>query len=182
MTKDQISIVKSQLREQYRRDRKARFIQDSWSHILNISEFANKKNIASYVSYEYEPDTSDLNEKLIDSGVSLYLPRLLKNNDLEWVKWNGEPANLRRSGKVLEPIGESEIVELDVIITPALHIDRFGSRLGQGGGSYDRALARSKAWKVALVHPGEVTSEPLPVSEFDQKVNAAATPTVVIRF
>ena len=182
MTKDQISIAKSQLREQYRKDRKARFIQDSWSHILNISEFTNKKKIASYISYEYEPTTSDLNKKLIDSGVSLYLPRLLKNKDLEWVKWNGESANLKKSGKVLEPVGESEIVELDVIITPALHIDRFGNRLGQGGGAYDRALAKSNAWKIALVHSGEITSDPLPVSEFDQKVNAAATPTLVVRF
>ena len=107
---------------------------------------------------------------------------MLKNNDLEWVKWNGESANLKKSGKVLEPIGESEIVDLDVIITPALHIDRSGNRLGQGGGSYDRALAKSNAWKIALVHPGEITSEPLPVSEFDQKVNAAATPTLVVRF
>lgn len=182
MNKDQISIAKSQLREQYRKDRKARFFPDSWLHILSISEFENKKKIASYISYEFEPSTSDLNKKLIESGVSLYLPRLLKNNDLEWVKWNGETENLKKSGKVFEPVGESEIVDLDVIITPALHIDRYGNRLGQGGGSYDRALAKSKAWKIALVHPGEITSELLPVSEFDQKVNAAATPTLVVRF
>ena len=182
MTKDQISIAKSQLREQYRKDRKARFMQDSWIHILSISEFLNKKNIASYISYDFEPNTLDLNKKLIESGVTLYLPRLLKNNDLEWVKWNGESVNLKKSGKVFEPIGESELVDLDVIITPALHIDRYGNRLGQGGGSYDRALAKSKAWKIALVHPGEITSELLPVSEFDQKVNAAATPTLVVRF
>jgi 5-formyltetrahydrofolate cyclo-ligase len=182
MTKDQISIAKSQLRDQYRKDRKARFIEESWLHILSISEFTNKKNIASYLSYEFEPNTNDLNKKLIQSGVSLYLPRLLKDNDLEWVKWNGESTNLKKSGKVLEPIGESEIVDLEVIITPALHIDRSGNRLGQGGGSYDRALAKSNAWKIALVHPGEITSEPLPVSGFDQKVDAAATPTMVVRF
>ena len=182
MTKDPISIAKSQLREQFRKDRKARFIQDSWIHILSTSEFENKKKIASYISYEFEPNTLDLNKKLIESGVTLYLPRLLKNNDLEWVKWNGDSVNLKKSGKVFEPVGESEIVDLDVIITPALHIDRSGNRLGQGGGSYDRALAKSKAWKIALVHPGEITSELLPASEFDQKVNAAATPTLVVRF
>ena len=182
MTKDQISIAKSQLREQYRKDRNARFMQDSWLHILSISEFSNKKKIASYISYDFEPNTLDLNKKLIESGVTLYLPRLLKSNDIEWVKWNGESVNLKKSGKVFEPVGESEIVDLDVIITPALHIDRSGNRLGQGGGSYDRALAKSKAWKIALVHPGEITSELLPVSEFDQKVNAAATPTLVVRF
>ena len=182
MTKDQISIAKSQLREQYRQDRKARFIDDSWLHILSISEFVNKKKIASYISFDYEPNTQDLNQKLIASGVWLYLPRLLKNNDLEWVRWNGESINLKKTGKVLEPIGEADLVDLDLIIVPALHVDRTGNRLGQGGGSYDRALARSSAWKIALVHPGEITSEPIPVSEFDQKVDAVATPTMVVRF
>ena len=182
MSTDAISEAKSKLREQYRKERQARFIADSWIHILNISEFQNKLKIASYISYDFEPITSDINKKLIESGVSLYLPRLLKNNDLEWVKWNGQAANLKKSGKVLEPIGESEAVDFDVIITPALHIDRSGNRLGQGGGSYDRVLARSMAWKIALVHPGEITSDPLPVCDFDQKVNAAATPTMVVRF
>jgi 5-formyltetrahydrofolate cyclo-ligase len=63
-----------------------------------------------------------------------------------------------------------------------LHADRTGSRLGQGGGSYDRALAKSKAWKIALLHRGELTSELLPVEEHDQKIDAAATPEIIVRF
>ena len=69
-----------------------------------------------------------------------------------------------------------------VIIVPALHVDRDGNRLGQGGGSYDRALARSDAWKIALLHKGEITNEPLPVEPHDQKVSAAATPEIMVRF
>jgi 5-formyltetrahydrofolate cyclo-ligase len=83
---------------------------------------------------------------------------------------------LKKVGKILEPIGTAVEPKLDVIIVPALHIDRGGNRLGQGGGSYDRTLARSAAWKVALVHPGEITSEALPTNAHDQKVDAAATP------
>lgn len=173
---------KAQLRKQYRQERQDRFTNESWLHILNASEIKDVKNIASYISYEFEPETSDLNKKLIAASKKLFLPRLLKNNDLEWVLWDGSQDKLKKNGKSYEPIGIAENVELEVIIVPALHADRTGSRLGQGGGSYDRALAKSNAWKIALLHRGELTSELLPVEEHDQKVNAAATPEIIVRF
>lgn len=180
----EIANAKSQLREFYRRERKARFIADSWLHVLTAAEFTNSsgKNVASYLSYDFEPSTIDINQKLIELGTNLFLPRKLKNNDLEWVQWLGDEKQLKKVGKLFEPVGRAVDISLDVIIIPALHIDQDGNRLGQGGGSYDRALARTTAWKVALVHPGEITSEPLPTDELDQKVNAAATPSVLIRF
>jgi 5-formyltetrahydrofolate cyclo-ligase len=173
---------KAQLRKQYRKERQDRFTNESWLHILNASEIKDVKNIASYISYEFEPETSDLNKKLIAAGKKLFLPRLLKNNAIEWVLWDGSQDKLKKNGKSYEPIGNAEEIELEVIIVPALHADRTGNRLGQGGGSYDRALAKSKAWKIALLHRGELTSELLPVEEHDQKVNAAATPEIIVRF
>ena len=186
MSKDEkeISNLKSKLRDFYRKERKSRFIGDSWLHILNAVEFSElkNKNIGSYLSYDVEPSTVEVNKQILATGANLFLPRMLKNNDLEWVLWNGDENQLKKVGKFFEPIGDAVDVELDVIIIPALHIDRSGNRLGQGGGSYDRALARTSAWKVALVHTGEITSEPLPTAPFDQRVNAAATPTMLVRF
>jgi len=149
---------KSQLRKQYRKERADRF-------------------------YEFEPETSDLNQRLISAGKTVFLPKVIKDNDLAWVKWDGVTANLKKVGKGYEPIGDAEMdTSLDLIIVPALHVDRAGNRLGQGGGSYDRALAKSKAWSIALLHRGELTSEPLPVEPHDQKVKAAATPEIIVRF
>jgi len=174
---------KSELRKQYRKERADRFIVDSWLHILSAKEFENVKNVGSYISYEFEPETSDLNQRLIASGKSVFLPKVLDNKDLAWVKWSGDIADLKKVGKGYEPIGDEELdVDLEVIIVPALHVDRTGNRLGQGGGSYDRVLARSKAWSIALLHRGELTSEILPVEVYDQKVSAAATPEIIVRF
>jgi 5-formyltetrahydrofolate cyclo-ligase len=180
----EIANSKSQLRDFYRKVRNSRFIADSWLHILGAAEFteSTSKNFASYLSYDVEPSTIDINKQIIQSGANLFLPRVLKNNDLEWVQWSGDEKQLKKVGKIFEPIGVAAEPKLDVIIVPALHIDQDGNRLGQGGGSYDRALARSSAWKVALVHPGEITSEALPTNAFDQKVDAAATPMMLIRF
>ena len=173
---------KSELRKLYRRQRADRFNTESWLHILTASELKNATNIASYISYEFEPETSDINQRLIKDGKKVFLPRLLENNDIQWVSWNGSSENLTKVEKIYEPIGDAVEVELDVIILPALHVDRMGNRLGQGGGAYDRALSRSKAFKIALLHYGELTSEILPIQPHDEKIDAAATPEIIVRF
>jgi 5-formyltetrahydrofolate cyclo-ligase len=173
---------KSELRKLYRRERADRFNTESWLHILSATELKTATNVASYISYEFEPETSDINQRLIEDGKKVFLPRLLENNDIQWVSWNGSLENLTKNEKIYEPIGSAVEVDLDVIILPALHVDRMGNRLGQGGGSYDRALSRSKAFKIALLHYGELTSEILPVQPHDEKVDAAATPEIIVRF
>jgi 5-formyltetrahydrofolate cyclo-ligase len=174
---------KSQLRNRFRKERVDRFTEDSWIHIISANEIQGAKNIATYLSYGYEPKTGDINTALLELGKNLYLPRLKENSDIEWVIWDGSQESLRMNGKIQEPTGAAEEnTNFEVIIVPALHIDRQGNRLGQGGGSYDRVLEKSKAWKIALLHHGEITNEPLPLEPHDQKVSAVATPEIIVRF
>jgi 5-formyltetrahydrofolate cyclo-ligase len=175
---------KSLLRSRFRSERRDRFIEESWLHILDAAEFTGASYVASYYSYGDEPTTADINAELIRRGVRLLLPRLLPDKDLEWVLWDGGENSLATHGKVLEPHGFAfqELSAIQIVIVPALHIDRSGNRLGQGGGSYDRALQKLTAWKIALVHHGEITNEPLPLEDHDQRVNAAATPELIVRF
>ena len=91
----------------------------------------------------------------------------------------------RKRKRLSQPVGEEFHGTIDVVICPALRVDRSGVRLGQGGGSYDRALSSrdaSGAWKVALLHDEEVTSEALPYQSHDIKVDAVALPEIVVRF
>ena len=128
------------------------------------------------------PKTHNINRAVMQDKKVLLLPRLLPNKDLEWVRWDGSDIQLTKNGNVYEPIGEVFSGAIDVVVVPSLHVDRNGNRLGQGGGSYDRALAKLSAWKVALVYAGELTSEEIPVEEHDVKVDAVATPEIVVRF
>ena len=174
---------KQELRIRFRAERSLRDLSESWTHIINSQEFAAAKTIASYISYGDEPQTKDLNEAILKNGKKLLLPRMLKDKSLEWVTWNGDLENLAKSGKILEPKGDSTSgTEIDIVIVPTLHANREGHRLGQGGGSYDRALSQISAWRLGLIYSGELTVEPFPIEAHDMKLDAIATPDLIVRF
>ena len=177
-----INEEKAALRTRYRRERHERYIEHSFEFLADLKEILSSKIIASYISYGDEPDTSALNKKIVESGKVLLLPRVVGEN-LEWISWDGDERKLQRKKKILEPTGNVYTgLPAEVVIVPALRIDRSGFRLGQGGGYYDRYLATTNAWSIGLIHPDEISSEDLPRQEWDIALRAAATPDLVVRF
>jgi 5-formyltetrahydrofolate cyclo-ligase len=137
--------------------------------------------IAAYVSMGTEPGTGPLVEAWHEAGRHCLLPMLQPDNDLDWLRYRGSQSLAPARRGLLEPVGEplglDAIARADVVIVPALAVDRSGWRLGRGGGSYDRALARvpSGTPVIALVYAGEVL-DAVPHDEHDRQVTAAATP------
>jgi 5-formyltetrahydrofolate cyclo-ligase len=75
---------------------------------------------------------------------------------------------------LLEPsgprLGPAAVADAHLVVVPALAVDRTGTRLGRGGGSYDRALARVRAPSVALLYAGELV-DALPAEPHDRRVS-----------
>jgi 5-formyltetrahydrofolate cyclo-ligase len=174
---------KAILRDRARRERSQKFISSNFIVILKAPEIESATTIASYISYEFEPSTVEINEAFLRSGKVVLLPRI-NGDQLEWVRWDGDPANLVTKKKISEPVGQalSDLSQIQAVVVPALRIDQSGFRLGQGGGYYDRALAHMNAWKIGLVYAGELSSEVLPHETHDVPLDAAATPSIVVRF
>ena len=82
----------------------------------------------------------------------------------------------------LKGISQQDLAAIDVVLVPALRMDSEGYRLGQGGGFYDRFLPKVRAWKIGLLHDGELSSQKLPREAHDIRLDAAATPDLIIRF
>jgi len=174
---------KAGLRERAGRERSQKFISSNFNVILKAPEIESATTIASYISYEFEPSTVEINEAFLRDGKVLVLPRI-NGDQLEWVRWNGDPAQLVAKKKILEPAGDPliDLSQIQAIVVPALKIDQSGFRLGQGGGYYDRALKNLNAWKIGLVYAGELSSEVLPHESHDVPLDAAATPSILVRF
>jgi 5-formyltetrahydrofolate cyclo-ligase len=120
---------------------------------------------------------------VISAGKILVLPRI-SGLDLDWIAWDGNVQNLEKRKNLQEPTGPalSDLSTIDLIFVPALRIDRSGYRLGQGGGYYDRALAKISAFSIGLIHPDEIAGQDLPRESFDIPLSAAATPDLTLRF
>lgn len=155
-------------------------------HLAAAPEVRRAATVAAYVSVATEPGTGPLLEELAAAGKRLLLPVLLPDGDLDWAVYDG-PASLApaRLG-LLEPVGPRQgpdaVATADVVLVPALAVDRRGVRLGRGGGSYDRALARIPVgtFVCALLYDDELLEE-VPRADHDRTVTAVVTPSGVSR-
>jgi 5-formyltetrahydrofolate cyclo-ligase len=132
--------------------------------------YSGRPCVAIYRSLPHEPPTEALAEMLHARGAVVLVPETLPDLDLSWHE-------LRADGTEGPALGLTGIAAAQVILTPALAVDHAGTRLGQGGGSYDRALARRRtgAVVVAIVNDQEYAGRPLPHDPHDVRVNAVIT-------
>lgn len=155
--------------------------------MLALPEVSAASTVAAYIARTGEPDTAPLLQELARRGVQVLLPILLPDMDLDWGLDEDARVHSTLTPRLVEPsgrrLGVAGIARADVVVVPALAVDRAGYRLGYGGGCYDRALARARpdAVRVALLHDGELSEEPLPHEPHDQRVQAVATPAGVVR-
>ena len=156
-------------------------------HAVDLA--APGRTVAAYVSVGAEPGTRPLLDALAARGVRVLLPVLLADNDLDWAAYEGAGGLAPAGRGLLEPtgprLGPEAVTEASVVLLPGLAVDRRGLRLGRGGGSYDRVLARlaragARPLLATLLYEDELLDS-LPAEPHDLPVDAAVTPSGVHR-
>lgn len=134
--------------------------------------------VALYAARPGEPGTAGLLAELLASGYEVLLPKLRPTPD--WAAlttpadlvpgWAGIP---HPSGP---PLGPAALGRADVVVVPCLAVGRDGTRLGTGGGWYDRALGHRRAGAAvwALARAEEVFAS-VPTLPHDLPVDAVVT-------
>jgi 5-formyltetrahydrofolate cyclo-ligase len=146
-----------------------------------LPEMQMAGTVAAYFSVGTEPDSRGLIFALWKRGTYVLLPVLQPDGELDWASYEGPDSLGPGPRGLVEPTeprrGVAAVTSADLVVVPALAVDRAGRRLGRGGGSYDRALARvgQSILTVALLYDGEVVDQ-VPVAGHDQPVRAAALP------
>lgn len=150
--------------------------------LLDLPELVTARCVASYVSIGTEPATAELLAHLRSRDVRVLLPVLRADLDLDWAIYDESRPLTRDARGLWTPetpgLGLDAVATADVVVVPALAVGRDGTRLGRGGGSYDRALARVPGGRLvaALLYDGELLPE-VPAEPHDRPVDVAALPS-----
>lgn len=156
-----------------------RLIRD---HVLAMPEAQMTGTVAAYFSVGAEPDTRGLVYALWKRGTYVILPLLRPDGDLDWASYEGPDSLAPGPRGLLEPTepqrGVDAIARAGLVLVPALAVDAHGNRLGRGGGSFDRALARvgPQVPVIAVLHDGELV-EHVPAEPHDRPVGRAVLPS-----
>lgn len=126
--------------------------------------------VCGYVPMRTEPGSVELLAGLRALGATVLVPVTQPDRDLDWAPWLPDAIGA--------PLGVTAIADASVVLVPALAVAADGTRLGRGGGSYDRALARCgpSTLVAALLFEDEVV-DTLPSDAWDRPVGAVVTPS-----
>lgn len=174
---ENVSDAKAKLRSKILSERSSEVADQTaeqfGNNLLDLCRQLSARTVGVYLSFGTEPATDVFIMKAKASGIELAAPRTGPESTMEFAILEG-PTKQSALG-FLQPIGEVvEPEQLDLIIAPALSIDQHGSRLGRGGGFFDRYLENYSGPVVAVVYSQELVAK-LPVEAHDKPVDYVVT-------
>ena len=146
---------------------------------LDFTELKPPLVVSGFHPFKSEVDVLPLLARLTSEGWVTALPIVkAERQPLVFRQWApGEPTVAGVWG-IPMPAEEVPEVEPDVLLVPLLAFDRFGHRLGYGGGFYDRTLAHLRAKKmitaIGIGYAGQEMNL-VPRGGMDQKLDYVLT-------
>lgn len=193
-----IDQEKQQLRKIFKEKRSAltskevaeKSSQISNNFIKNLLPKIYEKNFdkvfAIYISSHQEVCTSEIIQYFIQNKIKFSYPKITQiNHPLDFILFE-ENQNFSANKffpKVLEPVN-GKIIIPDIVILPLLAFDSKLSRLGMGGGFFDRTIEilRTQGSKIiiGLAYDFQALHSLLPTEKTDQRLDFIATETNII--
>jgi len=178
--------TKQNLRVQAKKIRNSLDIQTISSAIarqlIMLDAYKKAKIVAGFYPFGHEVDLRQLYHDLTKKW---HLPRLINDTKITFYPFKSPSKMEKNKYGIHEPACGKELglSEMDIIIAPALMVDKNGHRLGYGKGYYDRFLSKlpEKCLKIVPI-PEELLIESLPIDNFDISVDIAVTQDKIYYF
>ncbi len=147
--------------------------------------FAAARALAAYVaSKDNEVDTRRIIEAAWRRDMAVYVPATAPDHRLTWARLTGWMQLTPGRYGILEPTPalprELAPPSGALCLTPGLAFAHDGTRIGYGGGYYDRFLAAFSGLSVGLAYDGQVYTA-LPAAPYDVPVDMLVTEHAVYR-
>ncbi len=144
-----ISIQKQELRQSLSQKRKALSEQQRQDYSAQIQQYSfdylNNNGVQQLLLYKALAVEVNTDTLLLSKDYDVYVPRMLSNTDMQWVKVDSDTQWKEADFGVLEP-EDGQVWQpsslCTVLLCPLLGFDSHGHRLGMGKGYFDRWLAQ----------------------------------------
>ena len=141
------------------------------------------RRVAVYLSMASELATQPLIAVLRARHIAVFAPAIVRGT-MRFRALDDKPLQRHPLGMLQPRTGIGlRASAMDVVMLPLLGFDAHGTRLGQGGGYYDRALSRCrfKPYRLGLAYAQQQCHQ-LPRAPFDQTLDAVLTERGMQRF
>ena len=178
-------LSKAELRKSARERRKAlansRFAAALAAHAEAL-DLAPGAIVGGYHASGAEADPAALLARLVKQGCHVAFPRV--TGPEQPLSFHLVPdGDVLRPGSfgIPEPLQHWPVVTPSLLLVPLLAFDAKGTRLGQGGGFYDRTLARMSAPAIGIAYAGQEVDF-IPRDAHDRSLAAILTEQGLRRF
>ena len=164
-------------------DERQRMNDDLLQRLYQHPAVKTAQSIAAFCPIGREPNLMPLAEQKQAEGLPVFLPRW--NKTTKEYEMAAATENLPRGPHgAPEPTADAPKASLEqlnatVWLIPGLGFDKAGTRLGRGGGFYDRLLAPIQATLIGVAYHNQLR-ENLPAELHDIRMHDVVTDTVTI--
>lgn len=132
--------------------------------------------VAAYVAVGSEADPTLFAGAARRKGCRLALPHVEdRATPVRFLEWHPDAILADGPYGLSQPHPHAPELIPDIVLTPLVGFDRFGNRLGQGAGHYDRAFAACPtAWRVGVAWSVQEVATLTP-DAWDMSLHAIAT-------
>jgi 5-formyltetrahydrofolate cyclo-ligase len=153
--------------------------------ITHLDKFKEASIVGCYMALPHEVQTQDLIATCWEADKKVCVPAYNKVSDTYPWAWleAGEWTSVGRYDipEPMNPRWAPQCGEGELLLLPSVALDKFGHRLGHGGGHFDRVLADCPGYKVGLAFEFQVV-ENVPVGTWDVPVDLIVTEENVYKF
>jgi len=155
------------------------------ARLARVAVLESADLVAGYRAVRGELNIDGAMALLVARGISVSVPRVA-GEYLEFLPWDMTGVTIDGAFGIPEPAdGRARpLIAHDVVLTPLVAFDRFGNRLGQGGGFYDRALGCRTGAKPTIIGVAHAFQEvdSIPSEKWDVPLDAIVTEEAITEF
>ena len=155
-------------------------------HLCRLGALQNPGIVAAFMALADEVDVLPWMRAHWARQGQVVLPRIAKAGVMAFYPHNASATLKTNQYGIDEPIGEKPVAPttIDTILVPLVAYDRTGTRLGMGGGYYDRFLTdiRPETKVIGVAFDCQASSTTLPRAEWDIPLHAVVTESGVLEF